>query len=216
MTNFPQNNKFCYACGKVLRKNSGGYHPATMKTYCADARKCNERNPNYYGIRVELIPMVKEDIIIALKKYYADPSVSEMFDKTLGKSSAVRLTPAILMHLMKFAQEHNIQSLNATIVEILEQHVLDNNLDHIDLIECPWDSSVKKHAFGRSKLKITPGVISQSPETKSKFSEVQKPETNPEEPIYEKPSNQIHEYELEEIAKKMKKPKVERIDEYRM
>lgn len=218
MSKFANNNKFCFACGKSLRKNSGGYDPATMKTYCVDARRCNERNPNYYGIRVELIPMVKEDILLALRKYYDDPSVAEMFDKTLGKSSSVRLNPAIVMHLMKFAQEHNISSLNATVVEILEQHVLQNNLDHVDLIGCPWDSSVRESAFGRNKtkLKITPAVNPEEEETKPKpqLIEVQKPEPKPVEPVYEEPEVRISEEDLEEEAKK--KPKVTRMDEWRV
>jgi len=142
-----QQNKKCYACGRHRTGRYLGYDLRTMKSYCIEPRMCPAASkiPD-----VKLVPLLDRDVMIKeLEEYYEGP-VLVALDRMLGKTHSFRPTPAQSMHLLKVAQAFGLTSLNATILYILEQHMEEHPMDHIELTEVSWNLD-GKWAFSKHR-----------------------------------------------------------------
>ena len=152
MTKYYQQNKKCYACGRHRTSRYLGYDPRTMKSYCIDPRMC----PAASKIpEVELIPFDRDVMIRMLSEHYDGP-VLEALDKLLGKTHSFRPTPAQTMHILKIAQTYNLTSLNSTILHILEQHMEEHPMDHVELNEINWSLDHKGFTTQRERKRPQP------------------------------------------------------------
>jgi len=137
MTKYYQQNKKCYACGRHRTSRYLGYDLRTMKSYCIDPRMCpaSSKIPD----DVELVPMLDREVMLTTLEEHYEGAVLEALDKLLGKTHSFRPTPAQSMHLLKVAQTFGLPSLNATILHILEEHMQEHSMDHVELTEVSWN-----------------------------------------------------------------------------
>lgn len=136
MSKYIQHNKKCFACDRQLSKTLIGYHPETMKSYCLDRQRCPGYK-NHPGAD-NLIPIDKERLEHAIEYTFNGP-IQEILLGQLGKTSSFRPNPAMIMHLMKHAQENQIMSMNATLLDIVEQHMKEHPYDEVKLEYCGWE-----------------------------------------------------------------------------
>jgi hypothetical protein len=119
-----QHSKKCFACGIERHKKDLGYDISTLKTYCRYSEQC----PNAHQIPdVDLVELSTESLQQAIKEHY-EGSAAESLIAMLGKTTGARLSPALVMHLLKFAEAEDFYSINATILHILEEHMVNNEI----------------------------------------------------------------------------------------
>jgi hypothetical protein len=119
-----QHNKICFACGIERHKKELGYEINTLKTYCTDKNRC----PNGNEIPdVELVELNTDSLRHAINENF-EADVVKSLDSMLGKTIGARISPALGMHLLKFAEAEGIYSVNATVIHILEEHFANNEV----------------------------------------------------------------------------------------
>lgn len=119
-----QHNKICFACGIERHKKELGYEINTLKTYCTDKNRC----PNGNEIPdVALVELNTDSLRHAISENF-EPDVVRSLDSMLGKTIGARISPALGMHLLKFAEAEGIYSINATVIHILEEHFANNEV----------------------------------------------------------------------------------------
>jgi hypothetical protein len=119
-----QHSKKCFACGIERHKKDLGYDISTLKTYCRYSEQC----PNAHQIPdVDLVELSTESLQQAIKEHY-EGSAAESLIAMLGKTTGARLSPALVMHLLKFAEAEDFYSINGTIIHILEEHMANNEI----------------------------------------------------------------------------------------
>lgn len=128
-------NKKCFACGKLQGHSLLGYDPRTLKTYCAK-RKC--RNQDQIPTDIELVPVDTEELKAAISHHYWGDT-EEMILSLMGKTASARLEPAHIMHLMKVAEVHGLDKIQHTLVNIIENDMVERNLDHVILSESDFN-----------------------------------------------------------------------------
>lgn len=132
-------SRFCYACGRERPRRLLGFDPNTLKTYCLDADRCRSSDrPD-----VELVPVSYDDVMKSVEEHYPDDVVDGV-KKMLGKAISFRATPAHIMHILRVSQEYSLESLNATLLHIIEEHMKEHNLDDVELEECYWETTPPK------------------------------------------------------------------------
>lgn len=159
-------SKKCYACGREKSKGHLGYDVYTLKTYCIDESRCMPANRPE---RLKLVPPDYDAVLEAIREEFPE-DVAMALEKIIGKSASFRVTPAIAMHLLKYAQEYGIGTINATITSIFEQHMEDHNFDNIDLKFCDWELSAKPINW-RAKKEEEKEETKPEPEAKAKPAE---------------------------------------------
>lgn len=174
MSKYIQHNKKCYACGRQLSKTLIGYHPETLKSYCLDRQRCPGFK-NHPGTE-DLIPIDRERLKNAIEFKFKG-AIKDILLAQVGKTSSLRPNPAMVVHLMKHAQENNIMSMNATLLDIIEQHMQDHPYDDVVLEYCGWEvnapQSFPASKGGRRRNRSTPAQTQPSePQTKREESEV--------------------------------------------
>jgi hypothetical protein len=123
--NYVQHSKICFACGIERHKRDLGYDITTLKSYCTDKGRC----PNGEDIPdVELVELSTDALQLAISENY-EADVQQSLNSMLGKTIGARLNPALVMHLLKFAEAEDFYSINATVVHILEEHMANNEIE---------------------------------------------------------------------------------------
>lgn len=140
------NSKVCYACGRQRSISHLGYDIRTLKTYCIREDQCrSEDRPD-----VELVPAKYHEVITQLRENYPE-HLYPQFEKLIGGTISIRPTPALVMHILKTAQEYQLTSANATILHMLEEHMRDHSLDDVELEHCDFPVDFRSNLKKREK-----------------------------------------------------------------
>lgn len=150
-------SKHCYACGLEQGKPSLGYDIKTMKTYCMDVKRCgSSMHPNAHGKKVDLVPLMSYAGFMAEIKKAFNKNIYLAFERMIGKTISFRTSTTVINYILRYSQEHRCTSLNHTLVTILEEHMKQNPLDHVELEYCDWELNRKRKFHTRPEPEATP------------------------------------------------------------
>ncbi|MEV2907577.1 hypothetical protein ABNF65_02760 [Paenibacillus larvae] len=128
---------YCFHCGMERSRKHLGIDPKTMKTYCING--CDD------GFYLRgLHPVMHSDTFASVLRDYHSGKVVDGIERMLGRTVGFRPGPLHIFYLMKYAEKHEIDSINRAILDIIENKMEQEPLDEVDLKDSPFTPAPKK------------------------------------------------------------------------
>lgn len=125
-----QTTKYCFACGMERTNGKLVMFVPKMETYCKDISTCKNKRNHIYT-RIEEEPFLPEhqsrpvscrydEIYDEAKRYFNKEEFEALF-KLIGKPSSVRFTTHQSIFILKYMQEHKMDTMKEVIYDIMDR-----------------------------------------------------------------------------------------------